>query len=230
MAGLKEGVATLACAIVVALLVVAGDSSGYTGFGQVELAQAQVHAHAQGARAVQRAVAARAPRVSGEDKAALKAAVSQKMAALARKDTLQLQAPAGLLAEHIAEHAGRGAAQKQAAQPRAGLGGGIGGHGGIKAADGGHKKKRAKSLGLTAIDRLKASLNAGEAHERLEHAENTRQGFERKSGPRHFHAEGAASAKSSSEHGGEVRASSRRRHVSNPVKFQASGRGVRKTV
>ncbi|KAJ1476255.1 hypothetical protein T484DRAFT_1825515 [Baffinella frigidus] len=151
MAGLKEGVATLACAIVVALLVVAGDSSGYTGFGQVELAQAQVHAHAQGARAVQRAVAARAPRVSGEDKAALKAAVSQKMAALARKDTLQLQAPAGLLAEHIAEHAGRGAAQKQALSLVPGWAGldSIGGHGGIKAADGGHKKKRAKSLGLT---------------------------------------------------------------------------------
>ena len=35
--GMKEGVATLACAVVVALLVVAGDSSGYTGFGQVSL-------------------------------------------------------------------------------------------------------------------------------------------------------------------------------------------------
>ena len=128
--GLKEGVATLACAVVVALLVVAGNSSGYSGFGQVVLAQAQVRTHAEGARAVQRAVAATAPRVSGGDKAALKVAVSRKMAALARKDTLQLQAPVGLLT-------GEETAQKQALSL-------VPGWAGL----GGHKKKKAKSTGL----------------------------------------------------------------------------------
>ena len=99
------------------------------------LAQAQVRAHTEGARAI---VAAKAP-VSGGGKAALKVAVARKMAALARKDTLQLHAPAGLLlaGEGAAMLAGEATARKQALSL-------VPGWAGL----GGHKKKKAKSTGL----------------------------------------------------------------------------------
>jgi len=42
MPGLKELGSVLGCAMAVGLLVVAGDFSDYSGFGRVELAQAQV--------------------------------------------------------------------------------------------------------------------------------------------------------------------------------------------
>jgi hypothetical protein len=71
-----------------------------------------IQVHLAGANAVQnKVVALAAPAASlgtGGDKAALKAAVRQKMATLAKTDGLHLQAPPSALAQHISEHAVRG--------------------------------------------------------------------------------------------------------------------------
>jgi hypothetical protein len=74
-----------------------------------------IQVHLAGANAVQNKVVAlaapAAPAASlgtGGDKAALKAAVRQKMATLAKTDGLHLQAPPSALAQHISEHAVRG--------------------------------------------------------------------------------------------------------------------------
>ena len=62
----------------------------------------------------------------------------------------------------------------------------------------------------------------------MEHAENSRKGFERKMGGADASSEEGAGASEKSEARGGGRR--RRARVSNPVKFEAGGRGVRKTV